>query len=182
MATRTLRFYGYGYGNTPCSLTATFNGLTVFSGNIPTTSDSSLEHVVLFTTTLDTSISGNLPMSITSDYGNITLSKIDANYSKVPVFSGNIQGVFYPNVATFTGDRLGPNVNFTLAGYYSSGAGTYTQPNTFQPTGCDSRQNLVTINGVSQGPTDDFNGVWSYTINTGDVMTCTVEVSPGQDA
>jgi len=121
-------------------------------------------------------------MSITSDYGSITLSKIDANYSKVPVFSGNIQGVFYPNVATFTGDSLGPNVNFTLAGYYSSGAGTYTQPNTFQPTGCDSRQNSVTINGVSQGPTDDFNGVWSYTINTGDVMTCTVKVSPGQDA
>ena len=36
MANKTLQFYGTGYGDTPVTISATFDGMTVFNGTIPT--------------------------------------------------------------------------------------------------------------------------------------------------
>jgi hypothetical protein len=84
---RTLQFYGGAYGNSQVSLTATINGTTVFSGEIPTvdspTSDDnntllfSLDNSSLFPTNWQ----GSYPMSITVTGGNgVVFTNINSNY------------------------------------------------------------------------------------------------------
>ena len=89
---RTLQFYGLAYGNSNVSLTATINGTTVFSGEVPTINspmptppiDLSNE-VILFSTEnstlFPTNYSGAYPMSITvtGGYGAV-FHTIKSNY------------------------------------------------------------------------------------------------------
>ena len=65
MTNRTLQFYGKGYGATPVGITATIDGSTVFSGEIPTVNESigtiaSAGQVLLFTTELPITEIGHL--------------------------------------------------------------------------------------------------------------------------
>jgi hypothetical protein len=89
---RTLQFYGYAYGDSNVSLTATINGITVFSGEVPTINspipvlpvDFSNE-VILFSiensTLFPTNYSGAYPMSITVSGGYAAvLNNINCNY------------------------------------------------------------------------------------------------------
>jgi len=91
---RTLQFYGLAYGDSNVSLTATINGETVFSGEVPTINSPmptppidlpsilfSLENSVLFPTNWQ----GSLPMSITVTGGNVVVfTDIKSNYMPLP--------------------------------------------------------------------------------------------------
>jgi len=89
---RTLQFYGLAYGNSNVSLTAIINGITVFSGEVPTINspvptrpiDLSNE-VILFSTEnstlFPTNYSGAYPMSITVTGGYAAVFRtIKSNY------------------------------------------------------------------------------------------------------
>ena len=89
---RTLQFYGLAYGNSNVSLTATINGTTVFSGEVPTINSPmpvppidfsnevilfSIENLSLF----PTNYSGAYPMSIAVSGGYAAvLNNINCNY------------------------------------------------------------------------------------------------------
>ena len=95
---RTLQFYGFAYGNSNVSLTATINGTTVFSGEVPTINspvpappvDFSNE-IILFSiensTLFPTNYSGAYPMSIAVSGGYAAaFNGINCNY----MLTGNI--------------------------------------------------------------------------------------------
>jgi hypothetical protein len=101
---RTLQFYGLAYGNSNVSLTATINGTTVFSGEVPTINSPvpappvDFNEVILFSTgnstLFPTNYSGAYPMSITvtGGYGAI-FRAIKANY----VVSSNVNTTVMEN-------------------------------------------------------------------------------------
>ena len=80
MANRTVQFYGLGIGSSPAELTAMVDGVTVFTGAIPTTVDSSEEHQVLFTCELPVTFEGTKPVSITVNSGMVIFSRVLGNY------------------------------------------------------------------------------------------------------
>ena len=97
MTTRTLQFYGYGIGIVPVTVTATFDGTTVYSGEIYTTSvpgipdrqqepgyPASIDKL-LFTAPVDLNFDGVKPMSITVNSGTYAVFNIVlANYCPNP--------------------------------------------------------------------------------------------------
>jgi hypothetical protein len=96
---RTLLFYGYAYGATPVTLTATINGSTVFSGEVPTVdaptpSGIITDQVLLFS--LDnsplfpTNISMAYPMSIAVSGGNaVMFANIQCNYISTTIIDSS---------------------------------------------------------------------------------------------
>lgn len=94
MTNRTLQFYGKGYGATPVGITATIDGSTVFSGEIPTVNESigtiaSAGQVLLFTTELPITEIGQKSMIVEVTGGQVVLTQILTNYPLIPnpVFS-----------------------------------------------------------------------------------------------
>ena len=92
MTTRTIQSLGYGFGNTPATIVAKINGVTVFEGEIPTAPLSDLpvgnpydqwaNNVVslyTFTSTVGTEIS--LPTTIEVTSGTVLFGSFSANYS-----------------------------------------------------------------------------------------------------
>lgn len=87
---RTLQFCGCAYGNTSVSITATINGVNVFSGDLPTADlplDTPANSAVMFsvanTTLFPTNWAGSYPMSITVNSGNgLLLDGINSNYMR----------------------------------------------------------------------------------------------------
>ena len=88
---RTLQFYGLAYGDSNVSLTATIDGTTVFSGEVPTINSIMPPppvdfSVILFSiensTLFPTNYSGTYPMSITVSGGYAaTFNEIKCNYT-----------------------------------------------------------------------------------------------------
>lgn len=100
MTTRTVRFWGQGYSTppaeglalTPCTITATISGNTVFSGAIPTTESSDIlrvpsDQTILFTceiplvTTGPTANVYTLPVSLAITGDDVYLEQIETNYN-----------------------------------------------------------------------------------------------------
>jgi hypothetical protein len=158
MANRTVQFRGFGVGTTPTSITASFNGSQVFSGQITTLPEpvpgadpTDLGDVpTMFTLEIPMEQSGSVPMSITATGNPVTIAQVWANYANVPNVSGN--------TTTFS----------------SSGADGYV--NIFSPwprtgnTVTDSRANVV-IDGMPQIVTaeqrGDLNGTWWWDLGNG---------------
>ena len=75
MSNRTIQIRGYGYGSTTCSATVSYNGATVFSGNIPTLDQYQVlllptEQVELFSFEIDVNTAGTFPLIINLTGGN----------------------------------------------------------------------------------------------------------------
>ena len=111
---RTLQFYGFAYGNSNVSLTATINGTTVFSGEVPTINspvpappvDFSNE-IILFSiensTLFPTNYSGAYPMSIAVSGGYAAAFKgINCNY----MLTGNVTATTVMENSSITGNVL----------------------------------------------------------------------------
>jgi hypothetical protein len=87
MANKTMKFYGIGYAPTgqTASITATYNGETVFSGTIPTVATTQptpnpTAYEVLFTHEVAGNLIATVPMSVTSTSGNgFTLARVEVN-------------------------------------------------------------------------------------------------------
>jgi hypothetical protein len=87
MANRTLNFYGMGIGPETANITVSLSGNTIFSGTIPTQAtytQASDYQALLFSTTIDTSTVGPLPMVYTVNSQNVVFSFITSNYVTMP--------------------------------------------------------------------------------------------------
>ena len=159
MANRTVQFRGFGSGTAPTTVTATYNGSQIFSGEIPTLTSpvpgadpTDLPTVpTMFTMELPMDASGNVPMTIISQGNPITACQIWANYCNVPNVAGN--------TVTFTSS--GPDGYFGIFNSF----GTATAPIN------DARAN-VTIGGIPQTVSSEQRGNllgtwwWSASSNT----------------
>ena len=111
---RTLQFYGLAYGDSNVSLTATINGTTVFSGEVPTINspvpvppvDFSNE-IILFSiensTLFPTNYSGAYPMSITVS-GGYAAAFNDINCNYMP--TGNVTATTVMENSSISGNVL----------------------------------------------------------------------------
>jgi len=82
MATRTYKIKGFAYGETDVSVTIKFNNETVYTGAINTVAsfdDGTISELASFTA--DTSVTGNIPMSILVNSGTLAFTGLEANYS-----------------------------------------------------------------------------------------------------
>lgn len=163
MTTRTVQFLGQGYSLppaeglefTPCTITATVSGNVVFSGAIPTTYSSDVNHtpqyqVVLFTF--------EIPL--------VTANTANASPYTLPV-SLDITGddVFLEQILT----------------NYCNNNGTTTGPNGFFAiSNQDARSNVVVTNGAVITPKPDPltpespTGTWGWEIETAPGQTATM--------
>ena len=97
MANRTVQIKGYGYGSTTCNATVSYNGATVFSGNIPTLDQYQVlimptEQVTIFTFEIDVTTAGTFPLTINITGGNSAyIEQVLCNYMQVqnPVYSAS---------------------------------------------------------------------------------------------
>jgi|688.fasta_scaffold769241_1 hypothetical protein len=133
MPNRTVRFRGFAVGTTPTTVTATYNGSQIFSGEIttltspiPLPADPSDVGTVptMFTMELPMDASGNVPMTIISQGNPVTVCQISANYCNIANVVGNTVtftssgpdryfDIFLPPVAVDTNDC---RINVTIGG------------------------------------------------------------------
>ena len=162
---RTLQFYGLAYGDSNVSLTATINGTTVFSGEVPTVDSQiynndtllfSLENSVLFPTNWQ----GSLPMSITVTGGNgVTLTIIKSNYMQsglsvpqVVMENSSIEGRVL-TVGTVTSGTITTDLQLSVNGVLSntfirSGSGSTWIVATRPAPSVDQSVPSTTITGI----------------------------------
>ena len=85
MATRTIKLMGKAYSTSGnVSLTVNFNSSQVFSGNVTTVSSSysaTETPVELANWTVDTSVTGNVPLTIAVSGGSLAFTNLHGNYS-----------------------------------------------------------------------------------------------------
>ena len=95
MANRTIQFLGQGYGSTPCTIAATVDGVSVYSGSVPTKTgdvDRTPENqVVLFGFELPLEFTGTKSVSWTVTGTSLYFGHAQANYIPVwnPIYSAD---------------------------------------------------------------------------------------------
>lgn len=127
MTMRTVKIQGLAYGATPASITVTYNGETVFSGEVPTqdapvpalpdlTLDSQLVDFCTFEIPVEAE--GEFPMTCTVHSGTAVFGPILSNYNKSLQADGTWL-IRYPPATTFANIRsnLGdPRTNIIIDG------------------------------------------------------------------
>jgi len=87
MTTRTLKFYGRGYGETPAAISVTQNGVNVYTGEVTTINAPRTDwpdQVVLFTSETTVDFTGTIPMSVEVTNGTVVFAWITGNYCMIP--------------------------------------------------------------------------------------------------
>lgn len=168
MPNRTVQFYGFAVGTTPTTVTATYNGSQIFSGEIttlvspiPPADPSDLDTVpTMFSMQIPMDASGTVPMSITSQGNPVTICQIFANYCNVISLVDNV-----------------PTISSTGADGY---AAIYSPRPT--PVIWDARSN-VTINGVAQTVSTEQRGNllgdWWWTAGSNIAITYDLNITAG---
>ncbi len=165
MTNRTVQVLGSGFGSSPASITAAWNGTQVFSGTVSTQSgpvpdlpnlDIALAEL-LFTFEIPMDTAGNISMTTSVTGSPVVLTLINANYANVPNTVGNVT----------TWQSSGPNVYISINNNLDV---------------IDTRS-AVSIDNVSQlipnpKPTED-PGTWWWTVPAGSTLSCQVAVDPG---
>jgi hypothetical protein len=161
MTNRTVQVLGSGYGSTPASIVATWNGIQVFSGTVPTQDSplptkSSAPGQVLFTFEIPMDAAGNISMTTDVTGNPVVFTEIMANYA---------------------------NLGSDTTSYTSSG------PTRFVPIEgkldvLDVRSQ-VTISGISlpipNPKPDTAAGDWWWLVATDSSMSCQVAVQAGRE-
>jgi len=184
MATRTFKFYGKAFTTgTPVTVTLGLNNQTVFTGDVTATTQTTPignnETVAeLFTFTADTSVYGEIPLSLAVTGGDLFWSRITANYS----------GDVYEVDQSLLQDRdailsMPPGPVFTdntQRTFVMASVDNFANVDYFVTDG-DGREN-VQVNGVTvpdRTPQDPaLVGRWQYLIPAGSTLTCVQKISP----
>jgi hypothetical protein len=177
MVTRTFKQLGQGFGSSNATITAKINGVTVFSGIVPTANQklpgppSGTEDVypTLFTWTNDVDFEGTQTMEITVTGATVLLAAINANYMRSAVkIEGKIEN---------------PTPNWVPANYESSGPDTYgiifkEEVDEFIYT--DPITNVV-IDGVPKPviKNPSLLGQQYWIISPGSTFTCQLNIQAG---
>jgi hypothetical protein len=159
MTTRTIKMMGNAYSTDgDVTLTVSFNGTQVHSGTVTTTAsdlpdDVSSNIQEMFTFSLDSSTTGDLPISITASGGSFVFASLQGNYALNGV-QGNDPATIWDYMHVNTVEQEGkknPQIN----------GSAYTP----------ARSELVT---------NDLLGPWCYVIKDGETFTCDYEVRADQ--
>lgn len=144
--TRTLQFFGQGYGDTPVTLVANINGTELFNGTVPT---------VLGTPPLGLGLAEQVLLFSVSFPGG-----------------SRGRGSFPMTVAVSGGDSV--ILGIVKANYEPTGVGTNNGPDVFGPVFNGDARSAVAIDGVVQ-PDPIFEegktGSYSWTVHTGSTLS-----------
>ena len=157
MATRTLKFQGWGTGT--ATINAFLNGQPVFSGDVdlePMTDDNSHEKTAptLFSIEIPIEMAGTYPMKITVGKSAVRFGLIIANYTEV-----NWGKSYYTGPYEFA--DVAPVDNF----------------------GSRDPRVAVKIDGIAQPQPDRsvMKGTWHYSVNPGSTMEHDLRISQGSE-
>lgn len=155
MTTRTFKQMGQAYGSTPCAITATINGVIVFSGEIPTLDipfpilpNTAISTVDLFTWNNTVDFSGTQSFSI--------------SVANAPLLLTNTQA-----------DCVLANNTTAFSSFYSYDNNGVTVVDPFTN---------VAIDGVVMQKSPDYStmtGQWYWSIPAGSTFSATLNVSAG---
>ena len=172
MATRTIKLMGKAYSTSgDVSLVINFNSTEVFNGTVTTTNSAAprkgQEGVELATWTVDTSLTGSVPLTIAVSGGTFQFNNLIGNYSGFTVQKTDgvpdvVDGAYVVAVApdAYFGEL---NVN-TLA---SDGKDNIN----FSSVDGDGQQRVVE-------EAEEELGDWVYTINDGVTFSCNFVLDP----
>jgi hypothetical protein len=167
MPARTFKFLGKAYSTTGnVSVTATFNGAQVYSGEVPTLAQvppgRNLETLdEFFQWVGDTDLSGNIPFTLSVSNGTVFFGEPFANYSGFE--------------ATINFDTTPP----TWASIETEPVDYWADVN-MNTVETDGKYN-VTVNGVAQSrvlQSDTEIGDWQYTVPNGATLACDIFIDP----
>jgi len=171
MATRTIKLMGKAYSTSgDVSLVINFNSTQVFSGTVTTVNSAppakGEEGVELATWTVDTNVTGNIPLTIAVSGGTFQFNNLIGNYSGYTLQETDgdpdiIDGAYVVTVA--------PDAYF----------GELNE-NTVASDGKDN-VNFSSVDGDGQQRVvEDANeiGDWVYTINNGVTFSCDFVLDP----
>lgn len=180
MATRTCKLIGKAYADSgDVSLVINFNGTEVFNGTVPTTNASvprppnESAEVDGCTWNVDTSLSGNIPMSIAVSGGDFVFADVLGNYTgftlqidpvtDTPVI---VDGQYVADVAP---DAYYSNLNINTA----ESDGKTNLSWTGISDGDDAQNRTVETEGETYGD-------WHYIIPDGATLSCDFYIDPGK--
>jgi len=164
MATnRTLKFYGFAYGDTPVSLDVEINGQTVFSNTVNT-------------------IAGDLPVDPASVVCDQVLFELDDSDLFPTTFSGSYSHSI--SVSGGNGIIIGKVMsNCMISDVIIEHAGIFTDLFKGTPTNSEGTPDVrsnVFIDGVSKiDPDNASNNCWTWQVDSGSTLTCDLNVSAG---
>lgn len=177
MTTRTFKQLGQGFGIIPCTITAKIDGVTVYSGTVPTVNQplpagpAGVDdgYPDLFTWTNDVNFAGTQSMEITVTGSPLLLAAVNANY--------------VPQVIPVTGKIENPDPNWVPTNYESSGPSTYNvifKESVGDKVYTDPTTNVV-IDGIAKSVTrnPELTGQRHWLINPGSTFTCQLNVQAG---
>lgn len=213
MATRTVQIRGLGFGSSPVTILATVNGNTVFNGTVatvdqpvPVLPDYGLlpGQEILFTFEIDTSFTGQLPMSCTVSNGTVIFGDVLANYCAIPnpVFSTEQYEIIVNPSSTlaqknpiyealanppFSAEEIAilnnpastpEQVNLLLSQHNLS-TNVSSGQNGFSGIDNTDARSDVTIDGAAQIPDHgELPGTWWWTIENSSVLSYNLDVGP----
>lgn len=165
MTTRTIQFLGQGYGAEPTTVTASWNGNTIYTGPVATVDQPQpgagfVPAEIMFTHEIDLNLQGSIPMTVEINTGSLIIGPIFANYANI---SSRVDNVLVYSSSGPDGYRL---INNAV--------------NNGNPAISDVRENVV-IDGVPQTPTrtEQQKGTWCYHLAEGSIISCQVDVDAG---
>lgn len=213
MPIRTVQIQGQGYGSTPAQITVTANANTVFSGAVntvdqpwPTLPNLAINlNNVLCTFEIDTSFTGEIPMTCAVSVGTVIFSQIFANYVSIPnpvYTSAQIDTI--DNPATAQADRVAIYTQVAVPALSQADIDVLLDPaatseqkraivvahncTTYISSGPDvygsidngtDSRNTVVIDGVPQTPDhSDLPGTWWWKINQASTLGYQLDVDP----
>lgn len=157
MAMRTVKVLGWGTGT--ASITATFRGETVFSGDVelvPMNENNAGEKTspTLFTFEIPIDLGGSFPMKVSVGKAAVTFGQIVANYTEVE-----------------------------FAEIYYTGPYEFADISPVDNLGARDPRSAVKIDGILQEhrPSPEFMGTWHYTVNPGSVLEHDFRIKPGSE-
>lgn len=168
MTTRTFKQQGQGYGASPVNITASIDGVNVYTGTVstidapyPAMPDLAFQpDADMFSWTSTVDYTGTFTMSITVNSGTLMVTDTLANYINVPYDSA--PPAFLPGGA----DNYGV--------YYSTTEGGVTVYDPITNAQIDGQPVSITRG--------EFTGQWYYRVNAGSTFTCTVNAAVGVEA
>lgn len=185
MTQRTVKFLGYGTGDIPATVVATFNNTVVYSGDVITNRAEDISTIVtviepgdeLFTCNIDMNLGGEIPFELQVEKGSVRFGDVVANYANVVVLRGNINGTFYYDIRDFNGNLETANITELYTVVRTTGPDQFNTINANIEH--DVKNDKVYINGILQQVSRPPNGTWVYLVNAGETLTCNIEVAMG---
>jgi len=167
MATRTIKLYGKAYSTSgDVSLTVNFNNTSVFSGTVTTINEASPTKgqigSEIASWTVDTSVTGAIPLSIAVSNGTFHFHDLEGNYAGVGLQDTDNDG----NPDVVDGAYVVTTQPADYYGVLNHDSASSDGKDNVTITPSDGADQTRTITDSTE------NGDWVYIINDGQTLSC----------